>query len=189
MRRLGRDLLTFSKDLIADQTTVDINDRFNTSGLNFDAVEGYGDAAATSMAFYFSFGGFDDQRIRAVMKYPAPTTAGSEDIGVMARMRTLDSPNATYYYARIDAGDAKITKIVDGSFTTLASEPFPLPQDELVTIDFSVVGSQLSASFSAATPGDLNIAANDSEIAGGGLLGCRSFSAALWVRSVEAWQL
>lgn len=183
-------LLSLTKDLVADQTTRNIQEKLNTSGLTFDVTEGYGFAAsADSSGWVYSIGGFDDQRIVAVMKYVAPSAPGNEEIGCMLRCLTLDSPNATYYYARADAGNAKITKVVDGAFSTLTQTPFNLPADELVTIDFQVVGTQLDAQFSAATPGTVNLSTNDSDIPNGGLAGVRSQVSTIWCRSSTVQQL
>ena len=182
--------LSLSKDFIADQTTTNVQEKLNTGGIGFDVVEGYGyDAASTSTGFVFSIGGFDDQRILADMKYVAPTAAGSEEIGCILRCLSFDSPNASYYYARADAGNARITKVIDGTFTTLTSTAFVLPQDEVLTIDFTVVGTLLEASFTAATPGTVNLSTNDSDIPGGGLPGCRSQSSTIWVRNALVEQL
>ena len=178
------------KDMVADQTTRNIHEKLNTGGLNFDVTEGYGySAASTSTAWVMAHGGYDNQFCEAVLKYVSPTTAGSEDIGVLLRCLSLDSPNATYYYARCDAGDAEIMKIVDGSFTTLASSVYALPQNELVTITFTAVGSTLVASFSAATPGDVTISAVDTDIPSGGSPGVRSISSTVRCRSITCRQL
>ena len=183
-------LLSLTKDLVADQTTLNIQEKLNTTNLGFDVTEGYGYAgAASSSGWFYSIGGFDDQRITSVMKYVAPSAPGNEEIGCMLRGLTLDSPNATYYYARVDAGDAKITKVVNGGFTTLAQTPFNLPADELLTLTFQVVGTQLDATFTAATPGTVNLSTNDGDITGGGLAGVRSQSSTIWCRSSIIEQL
>lgn len=182
--------LSLTKDLVADQTTTNIQEKLNTSGLGFDVTEGFGFAAsATTSGWVYSIGGFDDQRIVSVLKYVAPSAPGNEEIGCILRCLSLDSPNASYYYARADAGDAKITKVVNGSFTTLTQTPFNLPADELCTIDFQVVGTQLDAEFTAATPGTVNLSANDSDIPGGGLPGVRSQGSTIWCRSSVITQL
>jgi hypothetical protein len=192
MRNIGElvNKLALTKDLVADQTTTNIQEKLNTTNLGFDVVEGYGYVgAASSSGWVYSIGGFDDQRIVSVVKYVAPSAPGNEEIGCMLRCLSLDSPNASYYYARADAGDAKITKVVDGAFTTLTQTPFNLPADELCTIDFQVVGSQLDASFTAATPGTVNLSTNDTDIPGGGLPGVRSQSSTIWCRSSVITQL
>lgn len=185
-----RGALSLNKDFVADQTRDGIQEKLNLSGLTFDVTEGFGYAAAAdSSGWVFSIGGFDDQRIVAVMKYVAPSSPGNEEIGCLLRCITFDSPDTSYYYARADAGNARITKVVDGTFTTLTQTTFNLPADELVTIDFQVVGTQLDASFTAATPGTVNLSTNDSDIPGGGLPGCRSQNSTIWCRSAQIYQL
>ena len=181
--------ISLTKDFVADQTVNNVHEKLNTSGLGFDVTEGYGyDAASTSTAWVMAIGGFNNQYAQAVLKYVSPTTAGSEDIGVLLRCTSLDSPNASYYYARVDAGDAEIVRVLNGTFTTLSSTPFVLPQDELVTITFTAVDTALSATFSATTPSDVTVSATDANITGGNP-GVRSQSSTVWCRSIDIRQL
>ena len=182
--------IELTRDFVAVQTTLDIHEKINTSGLNFDVTEGYGySAASTSTAWVMAFGGSQNQYCQAVLKYVSPTSAGSEDIGVLLRCKTLDSPNTSYYYARCDAGNAKITRVIDGSFTTLTSSAYALPQDELVTITFTAVADTLSATFVATTPGTLTLSATDTQIPSGGSPGCRSLSSTIRCRSIVCREL
>ena len=122
-----------------------------------------------------------------MLNFPAPTTAGNEDIGLLLRFMTNDSPDATYYYARVNGGVAKITKVVSGAFTTLSSQAFALPQGTNVTITFSAVGDLLSATFDAGgAPPTVNLSAVDSDIPQRGIMGFRSLTSAVWCRSL-AW--
>jgi hypothetical protein len=156
--------IVFAKDLINDQTYNGVNEKMNTSDLAFDETEGLGSDNGSSTAVTINVGGFDDQKIVAVLKYVSPTEAGGEDIGALLRLQTMDSPNATYYYARVDGGNAKITKVVDGSFDTLTQSAFALAQDTVVTITFSAVGNQLTALFQATggSPSDVTLSTSDS---------------------------
>jgi hypothetical protein len=183
--------IVFTKNLISDQTYNGVNEKMNTSDLAFDAVEGLGSDNGSSTAVTINVGGFDDQKIIAALKYVSPTTAGNEDIGVMLRLQTMDSPDATYYYARVDGGNAKITKIIDGAFTTLTSSAFALTQDTVVTITFSVVGSQLTALFQATggSPSDVTLSTSDSSIPSGGMFGYRSLNSTVYCRSFTVEQL
>lgn len=182
--------IALAKDFVADQTLRQVHEKLNTSGLNFDVTEGYGySAASTSTGWVMAHGGYPNQYCQAVLKYVTPTAAGSEDIGVMLRCQTLDSPDATYYYARCDAGNAKITRVVDGSFSTLTQGAYVLPQDELVTVTFTAVDDTLIATFSAATPGDLTLSTVDTQIPDGGSPGCRSLSSTIRCRSITCREL
>ena len=55
--------VSYTKDLIADQTYTDLTKKLNTSGIAFDAVEGLGDAAANSSMVLVNSGGYPDQQI------------------------------------------------------------------------------------------------------------------------------
>jgi len=183
-------LVSVSKDLINDQTFKDLTKKFNTSGVSFDAVEGLGDATSTSSLVLINSGGFSDQRITAVLNFPSPTSAGSEDIGVMVRVLSVDSPDANYYFAHVDAGVAKITRVADGTFTTLSSLSFSLAQGTNVTITFSAVGDLLKATFDAGgSPATINLSATDSQIPARGCMGFRSLTSAVWCRSLTWEQL
>lgn len=178
------------KNFLIDQTTRNVHEKLNTSGLNFDVTEGYGySAASTSTGWVMALGGYANQYCEALMKYVSPTAAGSEDLGVLLRCLSLDSPNATYYLARCDAGNAKITRVVDGSFSTLTQTAYALPQDELVTITFTAIANTLTATFSAATPGDVTLSTVDTQIPEGGSPGCRSLSSTIRCRSITCREL
>lgn len=169
------DLVSVTKNCVTDTTWNDVTKKLNTSA-DFDA-NGLGYSAAnTSTIVAILVGSFDDQRITATMKFVAPTTAGSEEIGVMLRVISLDSPDTTYYYARVVGGQARITKVIDTVFTNLASGAFALPQNTNVTITFSVVGSQLSASFVASGVSTVNLSATDTDITGRGIAAIRSLT-------------
>lgn len=179
-----------TKDLIADQTFTDLSKKANTGGITFDVAEGLGDNANITTVLLINSGGYPDQRIQAVMNYPAPTVAGFEEIGVVARLLSFDSPDASYYYARVDAGVAKITRVLNGTFSTLTSSAFALAQGVNVTITLTCVGDLISATFDAGgTPATVNLSVTDSAVAQRGVLGFRSSNSAMWCRSLEWSQL
>lgn len=183
--------ISFYHDYITDQDMYGINRLQNTSSLDYDVTLGYGCSTNKSVIWGVQIGGFVDMRVTATMQYLGATTSqGSEEIGVIARLLTAHSPNATYYYARIDAQTAKITKVIDGSFTTLTQSAFALPPDTDVTITFEVVGNSLSANFITGTGSlDVDLSTTDSDIdgstyAGGGSAGCRSSSSTIRCSSI-----
>lgn len=182
--------LTWSKNLLTDQTYTGIVLKLNTSGLGFDAVEGLGAADNNNTAVLTTFGG-TDVRVIGIMKWVSPTTSPSDEIGVVARLTSLDSPNQTYYYARADGGFARITKVVNGSFTNLTSTAYALSANTLVTITFTIVGNQLSATFTteAGSPTNVSLSANDSSISGFGICGFRTQSSSIWCRYLSVEQL
>jgi hypothetical protein len=170
-----------TKNLVSDQTYDQLTKKLNTAGVAFDVTHGLGQAAANSSAVLINSGGFLDQEVIAKVKYASPTTAGAEEIGALVNVLSFDSPDANYYYARVDGGTAKITKVVDGTFTTLTSSAFALAQDDIVTITFSRVGNLLTADFeSGGTPATVNLSTTDSSLVAGGVMGFRSLSSAIW---------
>lgn len=118
-------------------------------------------------------GGFNDQKITASMKFITPTTAGNENIGVMARFYTNQTGAATYYLARQHKGVFKLQKVVNGTFTTLASNSYTLAINTWATFTLSVVGTALSATIDDGTT-SLTVTASDSAIPGPGCMGFRS---------------
>ena len=181
----------FEKDLVADQTFTGLTVKLNTGGREFNVTEGLGTSTATSTLVLAHAGGFDDQRVTATMKYVAPSTALDHEMGVMARFQTLDeNADEDYYYARVVDGEARITKVIAGSFTTLSQGAFPLPVDTDVTITFSVVGNALTAEFNAGgAPETVNLAVVDTDITQGGLCGFRTRTSAGYFSQITVEQL
>jgi hypothetical protein len=183
-------LVSGSKNLITEQNYYHLTEKLNTTGVAFDVSEGLGDATSTSSVVLINSGGYDDQKITAVLNFPSPTTAGSEDIGVILRCLTFDSTDDTYYYARVDGGIAKITRVLDNSWVTLTSQAFALAQGTNVTITFSAVGDALNATFDAGgSPATVNLSTTDSNIPGGGVMGFRSNASTVWCRDLIWEQL
>ena len=180
----------FSKNFITDPTTKGVVTRLNTTGIVLDS-NGYGANTATSTAFVAECAGFSDQRVTLVCKYVSPTTAGNESLGAMARMRSLDATADTdYYMARCVSGQARITKFIAGVSSTLTFAAFALPQNTLVTITFTVIGSALTAVFDAGgSPATVTISAVDTAIPAGGFMGFRTTSSTGYCRSIIAEQL
>lgn len=190
-KRDARSGIYFVKDFVNDQTLTNVTKKNNIANIGFSASLGIGSDNGGSAVAIMHVGGFNDQRATAVMRYTPPTAIGGEDIGVMLRLRSFDSPAIDYYYARCNAGLAKISRISSGTFTTLSSTPFALSQSQDVTITFSVVGSVLSASFSATggSPATVNLTAVDTIIPGGGLIAIRSQTSSIFCKSITIEQL
>jgi hypothetical protein len=101
----------------------------------FDATHGLGIATAASSVILIYAGGFANQRMTTVMKYRTPTAQGTENFGAMLGILNIETTaDATYWYFRVQAQVARITRVQDNVFTTLDSSAFPLPPDTLVTI-------------------------------------------------------
>lgn len=190
----ARSRVSLTKNLVSTQTYSHIHKILNSTNVTFDATEGLGRAAAESSIVLVDVGGFADQQMTAVMKYVSPTASGAEDFGVILRCQTTHTtaPNSVdYYWARITAGQARITKVLAGSFTTLSSSAWVLTQGTLVTITFSAVGSNLTATFAATggSPGNVTLSAVDSDVPDYGLMGFRSLTSSFYCRSFTAEQL
>ncbi|MDZ4826300.1 MAG: hypothetical protein SGJ13_07520 [Actinomycetota bacterium] len=180
--------VSLTKNLISDQTATNLHYLVGTPV--FDATYGHGISTETSVAVAVGAGGFSNQRMTAVMRYRTATTAGLENLGVMARIQTTSVAGTTaYYYARVSTGSARITNVAGAVFTNLTSAAFALQQDVDVTITFTLVGSALSASFAASGMGTVNLSATDTTITTGGLMGYRTLSKVGWCSSFTAEQL
>lgn len=176
-------LASGTRDLVADQTEVGILDVLGTH--TFDVTEGCGIATASSLRTVLLAGGFADFDATAIMKYVSPSTSGTEEFGLIACYEN-DSSGGTYYWVRVYRGEARLVRAVAGTFTTLASQAWVLPQDEAATLQLSRRSSQLTATFTAATPGSVQLAATDSTI-GNGLFGFRTLSTAGYCSSLS-WE-
>lgn len=182
----------YEKDFVNEQNLQMVMLKTNIAGMAFDA-NGFGPTDGTSTAFLLSAGGFADQRVTGVVRYSSPTTAGSENVGIMARASTLDSlstSQALHYLARIRNGRARLTKVEDGVFSSdLTSEAYAVPADEDVTIEFSVVGATLTAVFTSATAGTTTLSYTDPSPIPNGLPGIRGVSTFFRVKTLEIEQL
>jgi hypothetical protein len=158
-------LVTFSKDLVADQTWSGFTGKFGAPA--FSPGVGLGSGAAATTSVICNVGGFAAQRITAVIKFVAPTAAGGEDFGILARYGNLDVAG-NYYYARCFHGAAFLQKIANGAFTTLQTLAFALPQNTPVTIVTECIGTSIKATFTAAGPGTVTLNGVDATFASGG---------------------
>lgn len=132
------------------------------------------DSAADSI-IGITFGGFDNQRITTRLSYFAPTASGFGDIRTILRMNTTWGSDDDYYYAGYSEGDIFIGKVVDSSFTTLASSTMTLNQDEILETIFEIVGTSLSVQFTNETTLDVEtLSVSDSDVPTGGIMGFRS---------------
>jgi hypothetical protein len=186
------NLITFSKDLVTTPTYDGMTFRLNTTGRAFAGANGVGTSTATSTAAFIHAGGWPDQRITARMLFVAPTVAGGEDFGVMMRGQSLeDAASQNYYYARCSAGLAKLTKVVGGAFTNMATAAFPIAAGVPVDIMLEGIGSAIRATFQAVggVPANVTLNAVDSAIPQRGLMGFRTLSSTGYCQSFTVEQL
>lgn len=152
-------------------TIADWDEMEQSSGTwSFDAT-GVKCAAGTANRILIPAGGWADQKITAVLS--STTAAGSESLGVLLRFITNETGYATYYYARQVTGNFRIQKVVDGTFTTLASSAFTWTSSTDHTFIFQAVGSALSASISNGST-TVSLTATDSAVGQYGGFGFRS---------------
>jgi hypothetical protein len=166
--------------------------RNNSAGVTIDATEGIGEAASNSSVIAAWLGGFADMRVTAVMKYVSPTSQANSEIGVMGRFTSPASTGfstASYVYARVDGGVAKLTEVVAGTLTTLSSTAYALPQDELCTITLTLRGTAWTASFNCTSLGTVSLSATSSNVSGIGVGGIRSLSSSIRCRTLRVEQL
>ena len=138
----------------------------NTAGWVLDA-NGASVTTATSSILQIGLGGFPNQIITASLKFITPTTAGNEELGVMGRFLTNKSPDATYYYLRQISGQIRLVKVVDGTFTTLASAAYALAQDTWADFTLTMNGSAIEGTIDDGST-SVTLNATDSDIANGG---------------------
>lgn len=185
--------VSFSKNLISTQNYNYLDVRLNTAGVAFDATEGLGEAASNSSVVIMLVGGFVDQRVYGDFKYVSPTSQANSEIGVIARFTNPDYTgsitNASYLYARVDGGVAKLTKVVANTFTNLSTSNWALAQGDVATITLTCRGSAITATFYTAALGTLTLSATDSDILTGGVGGFRSLSSSIRARSIGMDQL
>lgn len=160
-------LVVTTKNFIADQTWPGFTLKFNGGGFGFTPGVGLGSTTPGSHLVIANVGGFEDQLIDAVLRYTAPTTPGTENIAVLARYQNIDGL-ANYYEFRQFNGAAYILRNLNGVFTILASQAFPLPVDTDVNIVVSCIGPSLEATFTAVGPGTITLNAVDGTFTKGG---------------------
>jgi len=167
--------ILFEKNLLTSQNFSGLTVKLNTAGRVFDA-NGLGTTTATSTVIFCNVGGFADQKITAIMKYIGPTTSGNEELGVIARLQSLDdTADEDYYFARVHQGQARITRVINGVFTNLTSGAFALPQNVNCEISLQCVGNAISATFVADSgPGPVTLSTIDASIPDPGIMGFRT---------------
>lgn len=182
-----------SKDLTTDQTLYGLFPIANSANLGFTAG-GLGSGVNTSStSIIAAIGGFDDQRVLGTMRFTSDPASGT--IGLIARATALHTLGGdsyhTHYLARIQGGNARISKVVDNVFgSALASEPFDVPVDEDFTIDMSVVGATVTAVFTHDVLGEVTLSWTDPDPIQGGCVGFRTTTGVSWeLSSIEGWQL
>lgn len=192
-----RSLVSITKDLISDQTYTYVSRVVNVVAAHgFDATKGLGtaEASVTTMSIVHA-GGFADQKLTARMTFGSATSTANSSIAVCCRVLSKEtSPSGAnlFYAARVANGTARINYFNGTSYSSLTSSAFALLADEVAEISLSCVGTSLVATFENVTsnPGVVvTLSTTDSSITAGGLMGFRSLSSSIWVRSFTAVQL
>jgi len=186
-----------SRDFVAIQRFFGTHWVLGSGSVVLTVAEGVGVTTTTSVIAALDAAGFSDQRITLTCKWISPSTPAAHDIGAMLRFQTIQGSDDNYYYACIRNGNAEIRRILNTAFATLTSAAWALPAGEVATITFTcahdpIAGlDQLSATFSAATPGTTTISTTDDQIYGFGWggAGMRTQSTAGYFRTVLMEQL
>lgn len=149
-----------------------------TTGAN-----GVGVTAGASSIALINYGVGGNGKITASIKY----TTGTVDIRIMARVLTNTGSDATYYWAGCTGTNFRIGKVVNGTFTTLATTAFTLASDTFCSMTLQVVGSDLTATFDDGTTSG-SLSASDGDITTGGVFAIRSgptnTNCNIWCRSL-----
>ena len=179
---------SFTKNLVSDQTYVDIREIYTTASGAFDVSNGYGVGSGTSsVGFIVLAGGFADQTVTGVVRAVNTT----DRLGIFGRATQTDSGTEYYYYANIDSGTARLSKYVNGTLTTMSSSAFTFAAATDVTIVLSCVGASISATFTssgvAQSPLTLS-SAEDSNVPRRGTFGFRTHLKPGWCRSFTVAQ-
>lgn len=187
-------LAYLSKNLISVQTFDYLQVILNTAGVAFDVTNGLGQASNTSSEVLLDMGGFDAQKCTCILQFPSPTTAGTEDLGVL--LGVINSGKAgqeSYIEARVSTGNARIATMVGGTLVNQSSTAWSVAQGVLMTISVQRIGSLVTANFHAASgPGDVQLTytlPGGSTLVTGGVMGFRSSSKAVWCSSIIGEQL
>ncbi len=183
--------ISYTRDLVADQSWTGVQRLLGTGSIAFDVSDGLGVATDTSIMYALAVGGFNNQSVTAVCRYTSTTAVGDEDLGILLRFQTNHTPNATYYYIRVDGQQAKITRVKDGTFSTLTQDTFALAQDTDVTITASIEGDSITANFDDGST-DLDLSVEDSsgdKISSGGLIAFRTQSSTGYLKSITVTEL
>lgn len=129
-------------------------------------------AAASSMMLVLS-GAPTDQKMTASMKI----TTGTMDLRIGVRVLTNLSQdsvnNPTYYWGGCTGTNFRIGKVVNGTFTTLATVAFTLASDTWCTFTLSAVGSTITGTYNDGTSSG-SLTASDTDIPTGGVQMFRS---------------
>lgn len=195
--REANSRVSVSRDFVTSQKFHGTHWVLGSGSMVVTASEGIGILSAASAIAALDAAGFADQRITLACKWISPSTVGAHDIGAMLRFQTIQASDDNYYYACIRNGNAEIRKVLNTAFSTLATSAWVLPEGEVATITFSCVHDpisaidQLSATFSAATPGSVTLSTTDDDLFGFGWGGCgmRTQNAAGYFRTVLLEQL
>lgn len=172
-----RPAISQSWNFVSVQDWAGVIAKTNPSSTVYSA-NGLGVSTATSIGVVAAVAGSADCRVTATMRYVSPTTSSTVNMGVRARIKSLQNSADTYYYvARVHQGVAKLTAVTAGTFGGAISQAaFPLPVNTDVTIVYTIIGSAHTATFRASGVPDVDLSGVDTQIAGSGFAGFGSTS-------------
>lgn len=164
----------------------------NTAGWALDENGASVDAEAASGCLITMGGPFRNISIRGEIKFITPTVAGSEDIALILNWNSnFVAGVRSYLMARQVQGVFRITKVVTGSGSTVASVNNVLAQNTWLTVDFERRGTAVRARFDdgawiegTVTEADVPLLGNFGFRSGFGVnstVSLRSFTARAWM--------
>lgn len=180
-------IASYSKNLVTDQTYKGVTKKLNTTA-TWDATKGLGiEGVTSSVVIQANQGGFPDCRVVANM-IRGTSEGSTPNMQVCARATTWDTPTGDqdWYCARIQSGQGRLTKVIAGSYTNIASSAFSWSIGDELQMSLTCVGSELIATFENITtaPGTvITVVGSDSSITAGGLIGFRTLNASMWLKS------
>ncbi len=177
----------YTKNLVTDQTYPGVNKKLNTTA-TWDATKGLGiEGVTTSVAILAAAGGVRDCRVTANM-IRGTSEGSTPSMQLCARVNTWDTPTTDqdWYCARIQSGQGRLTKVVGGSYTNIASVAFSWSIGDEIQMTLTCKGTELVATFENVTvaPGTvLTASGSDSDITDPGAIGFRTLNASMWLKS------
>lgn len=179
-----------AKNLVTDQTYPGVNKKLSTTAA-FDAVKGLGlDGTTSSVAILVNAGGFDNQKLTATMIW-GNTQGSTPSMQVCIRVNTWDTPTTdhSWYCARVQTGNARLTRVNGGSYTNISSTAFSWSAGDVITMSCAYKDGELTATFENVTtaPGVITtLTGTDTSVPAGGSMGVRTLNASMWLQSFVA---
>lgn len=184
------DALNFSQNFISTQNFNNIAGILAADSWAFDGTEGLGTTTVSSTIYFLRQGApTADLIIEGYFK--SPDAGASANMGVMGRLTGISTGQTSYYTARYNAGNFRISKFVNSAtVTNLVASAQTINAGDICRLKLTLVGTALSAEFEniTAVSGTIPLSTTDSDITLPGWAGFRSgtTTSKVWWRSLTA---